>query len=71
MHAHQNDGSEDLVNPHILIKEEEEDQMPETYSDPKYFEEILLEPTKIEIKEEIVVDPLAINIDDKEAKVKQ
>jgi uncharacterized Zn-finger protein len=68
-HAHQNNGSDDLVKPHILIKEE--DQMPETYSDHKYFEDILLEPTEIEINEEFVADPLAIDIDDKEAKVKQ
>jgi hypothetical protein len=49
----------------------EEDQMLETYSDHKIFEEILVEPTKVEIKEECVADPLAIDIDDKVAKVKQ
>jgi hypothetical protein len=48
-HAHQNDGSDDLLNPQILIKEED-DQMTETYSDHKNFEEILLDPNKIEIK---------------------
>jgi hypothetical protein len=72
-HAHQNDdSSDDLVKTNILIKEEkEEDQMPETYSDHKNFEEILVDTTKIDIKEECVADPLAINIDNKEAKVKQ
>jgi NAD-dependent SIR2 family protein deacetylase len=66
-HAHQNDGSsDDLIKPDILIKEEEEeeeDQMPETYSDHKNFKEI-------EIKEEFVADPCAIDIDDKEANFK-
>jgi hypothetical protein len=63
------DGSDDLVKTNISIKEE--DQMPETYSDHKNFEEILVETTEIDIKEEFVADPLAIDINDKKAKVKQ
>jgi hypothetical protein len=64
MHAHQNV----LIKTDILIKEEEEgDQMTEIYSDHENIEPILLEPT-IEIKEEFVPDPCAIDIiDDKEA----
>jgi hypothetical protein len=58
-------GSDDLVKTNILIKEAQKDQMfvsvekylPETYSDHKFFEEIL-ETMEIEIKEEFVVDPL-------------
>jgi KRAB domain-containing zinc finger protein len=53
------------------VKVKEEDQMPETYSDHKNFEEILVETTDIDIKEEFVADPLALDIDDKEAKVKE
>jgi hypothetical protein len=73
-----NAGSDDLVKTDILIKPEtysdsilklEEDQMPETYSDHKIFEEILVEANEIEIKEEFVADPWAIDIEDKEATV--
>jgi hypothetical protein len=41
------------------------------YSDHKNFEQILVETTEIDIKEEFVADPLAIDINDKEVKVKQ
>jgi hypothetical protein len=70
MHAHQSD---DLVKTNILIKEAQKDQMfvPETYSDHEYVDQVnneeILKTTEIEIKEECVADPCAIDIDDKTA----
>jgi hypothetical protein len=79
-HAHQNDdSSDDLVKTDQLIKEAQKDQMfvsiekylPETYSDHKYVDQVnieeILKTTEIEIKEEYVADPCAIDIDDKGA----
>jgi uncharacterized C2H2 Zn-finger protein len=75
-HAPQND---DLVKTNILITEAQKDQMfvsvenylPETYSDHKYVDQVnieeILKTTDIEIKEECVAVPCAIDIDDKTA----
>jgi hypothetical protein len=74
-HAHQNDdgSADDLVKTNILIKEAQKEQMfvsvekylPETYSDYKYFEEIL-DTTEIEIKKEEILETMEIEIKEEE-----
>jgi hypothetical protein len=71
-HATQNDdgSADDLVKTNILIKEAPKDQMfesleknlPETYSDHKYFKKIEIKEEEIEIKEEDIVETMEIEI---------